>query len=615
MSVIYDIAVSFAGEHRQYVEATVRACQRLGISVFYDRDKDDDWWGKSFIGEQRVVYGSQARHFIAFISPEYFLKPIPRDEYRSAMVAAVNRGDDYILPVVIGSPEIPPELLHPDTLYLKAADYGPEELAAVIQRKVRRVTTANGEARDIGGFVQGLRGAATDNDVLGAAGAPVVEKFTLPELLRLSSDRADVLLYDGPAFVPEFDLDCDLKVTGSCATKDAIRWWARFNVDLPALLYHYHESLTFVLKSQDGYLDAPVDQMSVTGHSEKTIWGEIDGNRMVGATEHGAALVRAGWVNLTDVGSGERIELPTGGIENRHWFGRQRWHIDPWVMTIEPRPDLREVVAGLKKSRGYTITHCATIERSDASPFTGAEVTAAVHAYQLAVSFALGRWVSPAFPVAVDSQDKVVWREWARRKVDPVGGAISWWHVLAAPMNKVTTLLGPLILDPHVGRNVKHVIQSYLSSAGGGVVEQRIVAGTSAAELICWAQRPSEDVLALSTFESLGLAGRLGAALKSASVEVEIPEHLPALIDFARGHGLQDGPSVIAAVWEQIVRPRDLGETYDHPGLIVETWRILSHYLELLILRWMGYTGKVHDTSAIPVWSGDVRTVPWVKPQ
>jgi hypothetical protein len=34
----YDIAVSFAGEHRDYVEQTVRACGELGLRVFYDRD-------------------------------------------------------------------------------------------------------------------------------------------------------------------------------------------------------------------------------------------------------------------------------------------------------------------------------------------------------------------------------------------------------------------------------------------------------------------------------------------------------------------------------------------------------------------------------------------------
>jgi hypothetical protein len=62
----YDLAVSFAGEQRNYVAYTVTACKRLGLKVFYDRDKNNDWWGGNFIREQRAVYGSQARFFAPF---------------------------------------------------------------------------------------------------------------------------------------------------------------------------------------------------------------------------------------------------------------------------------------------------------------------------------------------------------------------------------------------------------------------------------------------------------------------------------------------------------------------------------------------------------------------
>lgn len=51
----YDIAVSFAGEQRSYVAQTVAACKALGLRVFYDRDKNNEWWGKNFIREQGLV--------------------------------------------------------------------------------------------------------------------------------------------------------------------------------------------------------------------------------------------------------------------------------------------------------------------------------------------------------------------------------------------------------------------------------------------------------------------------------------------------------------------------------------------------------------------------------
>ena len=85
----YDLAVSFAGEHRAYVERVVRAGEARGLRIFYDRDKGNDWWGKSFIREQRNVYGSQTRYFVPFISSEYLTKPIPMDEFSGSTPLSV----------------------------------------------------------------------------------------------------------------------------------------------------------------------------------------------------------------------------------------------------------------------------------------------------------------------------------------------------------------------------------------------------------------------------------------------------------------------------------------------------------------------------------------------
>jgi TIR domain-containing protein len=150
----YDLAVSFAGEHRDYVERVVRAGEARGLRVFYDRDKGNDWWGKNFIREQRNIYGSQARYFVPFISSEYLTKPIPMDEFSSAMMTAVERGDDYILPVIIGDVRIPPDLLPRHIHYLRAEDYSPDELAAQLQTKVQQAKAVGQQPLNVGTVVQ-----------------------------------------------------------------------------------------------------------------------------------------------------------------------------------------------------------------------------------------------------------------------------------------------------------------------------------------------------------------------------------------------------------------------------------------------------------------------------
>ncbi len=150
----YDLAVSFAGEHRDYVEQTVRACEELGLRVFYDRDVSNEWWGKNYVREQRKVYASQTRYFVPFVSSEYLARPITMDEFSAAMMTAVKQGDGYVLPVLIGDVEIPHDLIHPHIHYLRARDHTPEQLAAQLQARVKQAETSGQEARNITTVVQ-----------------------------------------------------------------------------------------------------------------------------------------------------------------------------------------------------------------------------------------------------------------------------------------------------------------------------------------------------------------------------------------------------------------------------------------------------------------------------
>lgn len=146
----YDLAVSFAGEHREYVEATVRACQQRGLRVFYDRDKGNEWWGGNFIRQQRSIYSSQTRYFVPFLSRQYLAKPIPMDEFSSAMMTAVSKGDDYILPVLMDDVAVPAELLHPHIHYLSASDHTPEGLADQLAQRVAHAASHNQHPRPVG---------------------------------------------------------------------------------------------------------------------------------------------------------------------------------------------------------------------------------------------------------------------------------------------------------------------------------------------------------------------------------------------------------------------------------------------------------------------------------
>lgn len=88
-----------------------------------------------------------------FISAEYLSKPIPMDEFSSAMMTAVKQGDGYILPVLMDDVEVPADLLHPHIGYLRSHDYTPEELAKQIQQRVGAAAKAGHAPADLGTVV------------------------------------------------------------------------------------------------------------------------------------------------------------------------------------------------------------------------------------------------------------------------------------------------------------------------------------------------------------------------------------------------------------------------------------------------------------------------------
>jgi hypothetical protein len=133
----YDIAVSFAGEQRAYVEHFVHACKRLGIRVLYDRDLSVDLWGKNLVFEFRRHFGgADVRFVVPFISVEFLAKPYPMDEFAAAVEQSLRRPEAHILPVRVGAVDVPAQLLNPAVGVLFADEHTPEQLAAQVRRKL-----------------------------------------------------------------------------------------------------------------------------------------------------------------------------------------------------------------------------------------------------------------------------------------------------------------------------------------------------------------------------------------------------------------------------------------------------------------------------------------------
>lgn len=147
----YDIAVSFTGAQRELVEPIVRACEALGVKVFYDRDHTVDFWGRNFIADMRAIYGgTRVRYFVPFLSEEYLASGYPMDEFYAAMRRAIEPDvEGYILPILIGPVSVPPELLDPAIGFLRLEEHSTVEFARIIADRVDDARARHREPREV----------------------------------------------------------------------------------------------------------------------------------------------------------------------------------------------------------------------------------------------------------------------------------------------------------------------------------------------------------------------------------------------------------------------------------------------------------------------------------
>ena len=142
----YQVALSFAGEQREYVDQVAKALKERQIAVFYDKFETNNLWGKDGAEPFHRIFAQDSEYVVMFISAEYVAKKWPSHERRSAISFQIQNDGEYILPVRFDKTLVPGL---PDTLqYLVAEDYTPTELAVEIAKKIG-VSPTSGKASNV----------------------------------------------------------------------------------------------------------------------------------------------------------------------------------------------------------------------------------------------------------------------------------------------------------------------------------------------------------------------------------------------------------------------------------------------------------------------------------
>lgn len=137
----FDVALSFAGKDRDYVERTAAVLKQMGLRVFYDKYEQVSLWGKNLYDHLSQIYGMTARYTVMFISKYYARNLWTNLERQSAQAKAFSERSEYILPVRFDDTDIPG--IHATLGYIDLKNIAPEKLAELIKAKIGPLVREN----------------------------------------------------------------------------------------------------------------------------------------------------------------------------------------------------------------------------------------------------------------------------------------------------------------------------------------------------------------------------------------------------------------------------------------------------------------------------------------
>lgn len=136
-SDIYDVALSFAGEDRTYVEKVALFLRENSISVFYDNFEEEKLWGQDLVKYLQDIYAHKCVFCVIFISKYYIQKPWTNYESAIAMERMLEcsaKNTEYILPVQFDDSKMPGILNTRGVI--NALEKSPEQLGELIIKKI-----------------------------------------------------------------------------------------------------------------------------------------------------------------------------------------------------------------------------------------------------------------------------------------------------------------------------------------------------------------------------------------------------------------------------------------------------------------------------------------------
>ena len=287
-----------------------------------------------------------------------------------------------------------------------------------------------------------------------------------------------------------------------------------------------------------------------------------------------------------------------------------------WQIEISHHIDSKKAIDTLKEEGGYAITHVGCLKKPNGTRFSGKEAEECLHMLRFFLSFARGAWVSPILSVGFDEFGSRVWEQWNSPFGEPWGRGLSSWFDNNHSEQLIESFPGfaRRWQDEKWKRAIRESISWYVNANSSPIfLDARIILTQTAIERLSYEYAvESEPLGASKRFKKMCAADKFRSLFLFAGLPINVPDHLINFKKEEKEFDWKDAPDALTKVRNSIVHPDHICRG-QFSSILSDTWRLGLWYLELTILRLLGYSGTYRNRLVRGGWSGTVETVPWVK--
>lgn len=292
-----------------------------------------------------------------------------------------------------------------------------------------------------------------------------------------------------------------------------------------------------------------------------------------------------------------------------------------WLLNIDALDPSREDLARLRRSGGYGTTHTLSLQRADDSPFTSEDAKRALDAVRCALSLVVGRRADAVLPIGWHD-DKPVWAWWTAGRVDSFHEHGSWLDgsIGAAQASEVIGRFLQRWPDLLSSDTLRYATSYYVQALALGV-ELGTAAAVSGLLLLAYSWLVEEKSLYSKTaWENLKPQAEKQIRALLQMSDCRINPAVPAAFDHLAvvaqqlnvGGQLRDGLGCVIKLRNDVIHPTQTKRTKWSAYQWTEAHNLAIHFLEMALLAYIGYRGRVHPRISANRWLGYTEDVPWL---